>query len=671
MKYTIALIGNQNSGKTTLFNQLTGSNQHVGNFPGVTVEKKSGIVRRKSELEIVDLPGIYSLSPYSTEEMVTLDFILKEKVDGIINIADATNLERNLYLTLQVLELGIPAVLALNMMDEVISCGNSIDVRKLEAELGIPVVPVVASRNRGIDDLVDQVALVVSSNIKPEKYDFCTGEVHRAIHAVAHVIEDKARASALPVRFTASKLVEGDDRFIKEMSLTPAEIDIIGHLTEEMESELGKDRESALADMRYEYIEKLSADAVSRSCSVVQQSFSSRLDKWLTHKYLAIPIFVFAMVAIFYLTFGLFGSWLSDSFAGIIEYLIMVTGDFLDSVQINIAIRSLVVEGILSGVGSVLSFLPTILILFFFLSILEDTGYMSRIAFVMDRLLRKMGLSGQAFVPMLIGFGCSVPAVMATRTLSGERDRKITMMLIPFMSCSAKVPIYIMFAAAFFPGKQAAVMTILYFTGMLVAVLTGLVLKKIMYHSEPTPFLMEMPAYRLPSVKSVFLNIYEKAKDFITRAFTVILLATMMIWFLRSFDFRLDFVSDNSDSMLAGIGTLLVPIFRPLGFGNWMTSTALITGLTAKEAVISTFAVLTSSPDNTSLIASLQNIFTPLQAASFLVFTLLYMPCVATLAVIRRELGSLAKAGSIMFFQTGIAWAAAFILYQTGSLFVK
>lgn len=671
MKYTIALIGNQNSGKTTLFNQLTGSNQHVGNFPGVTVEKKSGIVRRKSELEIVDLPGIYSLSPYSTEEMVTLDFILKEKVDGIINIADATNLERNLYLTLQVLELGIPAVLALNMMDEVISCGNSIDVRKLEAELGIPVVPVVASRNRGIDDLVDQVAFVVSSNIKPEKYDFCTGEVHRAIHAVAHVIEDKARASDLPVRFIASKLVEGDDRFIKEMALTPAEIDIIGHLTEEMESELGKDRESALADMRYEYIEKLSADAVSRSCSVVQQSFSSRLDKWLTHKYLAIPIFVFAMVAIFYLTFGLFGSWLSDSFAGIIENLIMVTGDFLDSVQINIAIRSLVVEGILSGVGSVLSFLPTILILFFFLSILEDTGYMSRIAFVMDRLLRKMGLSGQAFVPMLIGFGCSVPAVMATRTLSGERDRKITMMLIPFMSCSAKVPIYIMFAAAFFPGKQAAVMTILYFTGMLVAVLTGLVLKKIMYHSEPTPFLMEMPAYRLPSVKSVFLNIYEKAKDFITRAFTVILLATMMIWFLRSFDFRLDFVSDNSDSMLAGIGTLLVPIFRPLGFGNWMTSTALITGLTAKEAVISTFAVLTSSPDNTSLIASLQNIFTPLQAASFLVFTLLYMPCVATLAVIRRELGSLAKAGSIMFFQTGIAWAAAFILYQTGSLFVK
>lgn len=668
MRYTIALVGNQNSGKTTLFNQLTGSNQHVGNFPGVTVEKKSGIVKRKNELEIVDLPGIYSLSPYSTEEMVTLDFLLKDKVDGIINIVDATNLERNLYLSLQVLELGIPTVLTLNMMDEVVSCGSSIDVAKLESTLGIPVVPIIASRNSGIDDLVDTVFSAAEKAVKPEKYDFCVGEVHRAIHAVAHVIEQKAKAVSIPVRFAATKLVEGDDRFIRDLDLSPAEIDIIGHLTDEMETLMKSDREAALADMRYEFIEKLCKDAVTKSCSVSQQSRSSRIDRWLTHKYLAIPIFFTVMIMIFFLTFGLIGSWLSDIFSGIIESFIGLTDTFLKSLDVNPAIDSLVVDGILTGVGSVLSFLPTILVLFFFLSVLEDTGYMSRVAFVMDRILRKIGLSGQAFVPMLIGFGCSVPAVMATRTLPGERDRKITMILIPFMSCSAKVPIYVMFSAAFFPKDQAVVMTILYFTGMLTAILIGIALKKVMYQGEPAPFLMEMPAYRFPSFKSVVLNIYEKAKDFVTRAFTVILLATMIIWLFRSFDFRMDFVENSSESMLAALGALIAPVFKPLGFGTWMSSTALITGLSAKETVLSTFAVLTASPDNASLISSLKDIFTPLQAASFLVFTLLYMPCIATLAAIKREIGSMPKAGAIMLFQTVVAWVVSFIVYQAGSL---
>ncbi len=668
MRYTIALIGNQNSGKTTLFNQLTGSNQHVGNFPGVTVEKKSGTVRRKNELEIVDLPGIYSLSPYSTEEMVTLDFLLNGHVDGIINIADATNLERNLYLTLQVLELGIPSVLALNMMDEVVSCGKSIDVASLESSLGIPVIPIVASKNRGIDDLLDKISMVASEMKRPEKFDFCSGEVHRAVHAVAHVIEEKAKSAAIPVRFAASKIVEGDDRFLADLKLNETERDIIMHLTDEMETMLNTDREAALADMRYEYIEGLCAKAITSTCSAKQQTRTARIDRWLTNKYLAIPIFFLLMILVFYLTFGLLGSWLSDLFNGTIESAISVTGDFLNSLNVNAAIRSLVVDGIFSGVGSVLSFLPTILILFFFLSVLEDTGYMSRVAFVMDRLLRKIGLSGQAFVPMLIGFGCSVPAIMATRTLSSERDRKITMMLVPFMSCSAKVPIYVIFIAAFFPGRQALVMSVLYFTGMIVAVITGLMLKKIMYRGYPAPFILEMPAYRFPSFKSVMLNIYEKAKDFITRAFTIILLAAIIIWLFRSFDFRMDLVENSADSMLAAIGSVVAPVFAPLGFGDWMSSTALITGLSAKETVVSTFAVLTSSPDNTVLISSLRDIFTPLQAASFLTFTLLYMPCVATLAAIRRELGSLPKAGAIMLFQTGVAWVVSFMVYQAGLL---
>ncbi|MHB1453316.1 MAG: ferrous iron transport protein B [Saccharofermentanales bacterium] len=668
MTKTFALIGNQNSGKTTLFNRLTGSNQHVGNFPGVTVEKKSGYIRRHNDIELVDLPGIYSLSPYSAEEQVTLDFLIKENVQCIINIVDATNIERNLYLTLQILELGIPAVLALNMMDEVISCGNSIDVAKLEEQLGIPVIPISAGKNSGIDDLVDKMIETADKHKKPAKYDFCTGEVHRAIHSVAHIIEQKASANGIPVRFAASKIVEGDHQIIIQLGLTPSEIDIIGHITAEMEELLGIDRESALADMRYVYIEKVCSESVIRLCTTAQQQKTLKIDRWLTHRFLALPIFVGVMALVFYLTFGLAGSFLSGSFTLLIDKAIALTGNLMRSANVNETIQSLAIDGVLSGVGSVLSFLPTILILFFFLSVLEDTGYMARVAFVMDKLLRRIGLSGRSFVPMLIGFGCSVPAIMSTRTLTSSRDRKMTIILIPFMSCSAKVPIYVLFIAAFFSSGRALVMTALYFTGMLVAVLVGLFLKKFMFKGEPTPFIMELPAYRFPSPKSIFLNIYEKAKDFVQRAFTIILVASVVIWLLQGFDFSLNRVADGSTGMLARIGSLIAPVFAPLGFGDWRSSTALITGLTAKEAVVSTFAVLTSSADNSMLIGSIRDIFTPLQAVSFLVFTLLYMPCVAALAAVRRELHSLAGAGLIMLSQTAIAWVAAFAVYQTGLL---
>lgn len=668
MTKTFALIGNQNSGKTTLFNRLTGSSQHVGNFPGVTVEKKSGFIRRHNDIELVDLPGIYSLSPYSAEEQVTLDFLIKENVQCIINIVDATNIERNLYLTLQVLELGIPTVLALNMMDEVVSCGNSIDVAKLEEQLGIPVVPISAGKNSGIDDLVDKMIETAGKQEKPAKYDFCTGEVHRAIHSVAHIIEEKAVTYGIPVRFAASKIVEGDHQVIVDLGLTPSEIDIIGHITAEMEELLGIDRESALADMRYAYIENICSESVIRLCTTTQQQNTLKIDRWLTHKILALPIFIGIMTLVFYLTFGLAGSFLSGSFTLLIDKAVVLAGNLMRSVNVNETIQSLVIDGVLSGVGSVLSFLPTILILFFFLSILEDTGYMARVAFVMDKLLRRIGLSGRSFVPMLIGFGCSVPAIMATRTLTSSRDRKMTIILIPFMSCSAKVPIYVLFTAAFFSSGRAVVMTALYFTGMLVAVLVGLLLKRFLFKGEPTPFIMELPAYRFPSPKSILLNIYEKAKDFVQRAFTIILIASVVIWLLQSFDFGLNRVVDGSTGMLARIGSAIAPIFAPLGFGDWRSSTALITGLTAKEAVVSTFAVLTSSADNNMLISSIQNIFTPLQAMSFLVFTLLYMPCVAALAAVRRELHSLPGAVLIMLSQTSIAWVAAFAVYQTGLL---
>lgn len=668
MKKTIALIGNQNSGKTTLFNQLTGGNQHVGNFPGVTVEKKSGELKNHKDFEVVDLPGIYSLSPYSSEEIVTRDFLIKGKIDGVINIIDATNLERNLYLTLQVIEAGIPMIIALNMMDEVVSCGNSIDIAKLQDDLGIDIVPISASKNQGISELTERLIDVVNDSRKPTKYDFCTGEVHRAIHSIAHIIEPKAVLSGIPVRFASDKIVEGDLEIMDDLALGESERDIIEHICKEMEDALGLDREAALADMRYQYIESICSVVVHKVCSTREQIRTSKIDNLLTHKYFAIPIFLGVMGLIFYLTFGILGSTLSDLFTTGIDWIIGIVDNGLTSLDVNDVIQSLVIDGAFAGVGSVLSFLPTILLLFFFLSILEDTGYMARVAFIMDKLLRKIGLSGKSFVPMLIGFGCSVPAIMATRTLTSERDRKMTMILIPFMSCSAKLPIYALFTAAFFTSDRALVMIILYLTGMAVAILSGLLLKKTIFKGESAPFLLELPPYRFPSPKSVFIHMFYKVKDFVRRAFTVIFIATIAIWFLQKFDLKLNIVSDSSKSILAAIGSLIAPVFAPLGFGDWKSSTALITGLTAKEAVVSTFAVLTQTSDNTALYVSLQTMFKPLAAFSFLIFTLLYMPCVATLAAIRREMGSTAKAGLTMLFQTTVAWIAAFLVYQIGTL---
>ncbi|MHB1485843.1 MAG: ferrous iron transport protein B [Saccharofermentanales bacterium] len=668
MKNVFALIGNQNSGKTTLFNQLTGSNQHVGNFPGVTVEKKSGQLKKHKDFEIVDLPGIYSLSPYTSEEVLTRDFLIKDKPDAVINIIDATNIERNLYLTLQVIELGIPMVIALNMMDEVLACGNSINVEKMSDLIGVDIVPVSASKNWGVDDLIKKVIEVAQNGKKPEKYDFCTGEVHRAIHSVAHIIESRAKTARIPVRFAASKIVEGDILIFKELDLSDIEIDIISHITKEMEDSLDIDREAALADMRYQYIEELCLQVVVKLCDTKEQKRTLKLDRWLTHKYLAIPIFLGIMSLIFYLTFGALGSFLSKYFTLFIDFLTNSTDKLLTLLDVNATIHSLIIDGVFAGIGSVLSFLPIILLLFFFLSILEDTGYMARVAFVMDKLLRKIGLSGKSFVPMLIGFGCSVPAIMATRTLASERDRKMTIILIPFMSCSAKLPIYAMFTAAFFPGNQALVMIILYVMGMVMAILASFLLKNTIFRGQSIPFILELPSYRFPSAKSTVIHMWDKAKGFIKRAFTIIFIVTLFIWLLRSFDFKFNSVSQSSESMLAVIGSWIAPVFAPLGFGDWRASTALITGLSAKEAVVSTFAVLTGARDNTSLLIMLKTMFSPLAAFSFLAFTLLYMPCVATFATIRREFDSIGKASLIMLFQTSIAWFVAFAIYQGGLL---
>lgn len=668
MKTVLALIGNQNSGKTTLFNQFTGSNQHVGNFPGVTVEKKTGLIRKHKDIEIVDLPGIYSLSPYSSEEVLTRDFLIKDRPDAIINIIDATNIERNLYLTLQVIELGIPMVIALNMMDEVLACGNSINVDKMADLIGVDIVPISASKNWGIEDLINKTLEVSQNNRKPLKYDFCVGEVHRAIHSVAHIIEPKAIASRIPVRFAASKIVEGDNLIMKELNLNEIEIDIISHISKEMEDSLELDREAALADMRYQFIEDLCKQVVIKLGNTKEQKRTLKLDRWLTHKYLAIPIFLGIMSLIFYLTFGTIGSFLSKYFTLLIDIITSITDQALTSLDVNTTIHSLVIDGIFAGIGSVLSFLPMILLLFLFLSILEDTGYMARVAFMMDKLLRRVGLSGRSFVPMLIGFGCSVPAILATRTLSSERDRKMTMILIPFMSCSAKLPIYVMFTAAFFPSHQALVMIILYILGMAMAIFASFVLKHTIFKGRSIPFILELPSYRFPSVESTLIHMWDKAKGFIRRAFTIIFIVTLFIWLLRSFDFRFNAVAQSADSMLAAIGSLLAPIFAPLGFGDWRASTALITGLSAKEAVVSTFAVLTDASDNISLLAALKTMFSPLAAFSFLVFTLLYMPCVATFATIRREFNSLGKSGLIMLMQTSLAWITSFVIYQGGLL---
>lgn len=670
MNYLIALAGNQNCGKTTLFNNLTGSNQHVGNFPGVTVEKKEGIIQEYKHASLVDLPGIYSLSPYTSEEVVTRDFILKEHPKAIINIVDATNIERNLYLTLQLMELRLPIVVALNMMDEVRASGNSVNVKKLSEHLGIPVVPISASKNEGISELIDQVKKSVHEQRSPARLDFCTGVVHRAIHSIAHIIEDHAERADLPLRFAATKLVEGDKPTEEALKLSSNEIHIIEHIVEDMEQELGTDREAALADMRYTYIEKICEDCVFRHSETKEQIRSEKIDRLLTHKYLGIPIFFAIMFLIFWLTFGLIGAPLQD----IMDKGIGIFTEWLSNVMVNANVsewlRMLVIDGICAGVGSVLSFLPLIVLLFFFLSLLEDSGYMARVAFVMDKLLRKIGLSGRSFVPMLIGFGCSVPAIMATRTLSSERDRKMTIVLTPFMSCSAKLPIYGMITMAFFPRYKAFVMISMYVLGMAVAVVSGLFLKNTVFKGKPVPFVMELPAYRMPSRRSVFMHMWEKGKDFIKKAFTIIFIASIAIWFLQSFDWSLNMVEDATKSILASIGSVIAPVFTPLGFNDWRASTALITGLTAKETVVSTLTVLTGASTDIQLTNVLTTIFTPLSALSFLAFTILYMPCVAALAATKREMGTWRSALGAVIYQTVIAYIVGMLIFQIGRFFV-
>lgn len=666
---TFALAGNQNCGKTTLFNQLTGSNQHVGNFPGVTVEGKSGIIRGHSDVTVVDLPGIYSLSPYSNEEIVTRDFLLNGKPDGIINIIDATNIDRSIYLSMQLLELGIPVVLALNMMDEVRANGNSIDIKKLEKELGITAIPVSASKNEGVDELINAAISAVINKEIPKRIDFCSGSVHRAIHAVSHLVEDHAQAAGIPSRFAATKLLEGDDMIMNLLKLSDNEKDMIAHNVKEMEDETQLDREAAMAEMRYEFIEQLCALTVVKNGQSREHLRSIKIDNVLTHKYFGIPIFLGIMLLTFWLTFSVIGKVLSDILSIGIDSLSGIVSSGLTAYGINPVVHSLVIDGIFAGLGSVLSFLPTIITLFFFLSILEDSGYIARVAFVMDKLLRKIGLSGRSFVPMLIGFGCSVPAIMASRTLSSERDRKMTILLVPFMSCSAKVPVYAMFSAAFFPEYAALVMIGLYIIGIIIGILCGMLFKKTLFTGKPVPFVMELPNYRLPSPKSVLQLMWDKAKDFLVKAFTIIFAATVIIWFLQTFDTRLNVADNASDSILSLIGSVISKVFVPLGFGDWRVSTALITGFTAKEAALSTLAVLTGTTLS-NLEITLSTIFTPLSAASFLVFTLLYTPCVAAIAAVKRELNSTLQAVGVVVFQCIVAWIAAFAVYSVGGLFI-
>lgn len=669
--YLLALAGNQNCGKTTLFNCLTGSNQHVGNFPGVTVEKKEGLLLKNHDIAIVDLPGIYSLSPYTSEEVVTRDFILRENPDAVINIVDATNIERNLYLTLQLMELNIPMVIALNMMDEVRASGNSINVKKLSEHLGLPIVPISASKNEGITELVHTVKKMVTGPKKPPiKLDFCRGAVHRAIHAIAHIIEDHAQEAGYPVRFAATKMVEGDRPMQEALHIDAGDQHIIDHIVEDMERDLGTDREAALADMRYSYIEEICADCVVKHQETREQVRSEKIDRLLTHKYFGIPIFLGIMLLIFWLTFSVIGAPLQDLLENGIGFLTDQLSILLTSSGVSPWLHSLLIDGVCAGVGSVLSFLPLIVLLFFFLSLLEDSGYMARVAFVMDKLLRKIGLSGRSFVPMLIGFGCSVPAIMATRTLSSDRDRRMTILLTPFMSCSAKLPIYGMITAAFFPQNGGAVMFIMYVTGILVAILSGLLLKKTVFKGKPIPFVMELPAYRLPAARSVLLHMWEKAKDFLRKAFTIIFIASLVIWFLQSLDWKLNLVQDSANSILASIGSAIAPIFVPLGFGDWRASTALITGLTAKESVVSTLTILTGASSDAQLGSILQTIFTPLSAFSFLAFTILYMPCVAAFAASRRELGSWKSALGTALYQTGAAYVVSLLIFQIGHLFL-
>ncbi len=661
----LALVGNQNCGKTTLFNQLTGSNQHVGNFPGVTIEHKIGQVIGWKNYELVDLPGIYSIRPYSGEEKVTRNFIIDRRPDAIINIVDATNIERNLYLTLQLIEMGKPMVLALNMMDELLGNHGSVDIQKLSDRLGIPVVPIAAAKNDGVEELMRVVAETAENACKPRRIDFCSaGPVHRCIHTVSHVVEDHAEKIGVPSRFAATRVIEEDADIISALKLSENELELVGHAVLEMENEGGLDRNAALAEMRYRFIEAVCSECVTKAHESREMLRSVKIDKVLTNKYLAIPMFIAIMGFIFWMTFSVLGKWLSDLLALGIDSVTALVDKALTAYGLNPVVHSLVIDGVFAGVGSMLSFLPLIVVLFFFLAILEDSGYMSRVAFVMDKLLRRIGLSGRSFVPMLIGFGCSVPAIMATRTLSSERDRKMTMLLIPFMSCSAKIPIYAVFTAAFFPNNGGLVMTCLYVFGMLVGIIAAKVLSKTAFTGKPVPFVMELPNYRMPSLKTVLLLMWEKAWDFIRRAFTVIFAATIVIWFLQNFDVRLNVVGQGSgDSLLAIIGTWLAPIFAPLGFGDWRVATALVTGLMAKEAVISTLGVLMGVGANLGS-AALGSLFTLPSAVSFLVFCLLYTPCVAALAALRRELGSGVKTVLVMLSQCCVAWLAAFCVYM-------
>ena len=663
-----ALAGNQNCGKTTLFNSMTGANQHVGNFPGVTVDQKMGDIRDAKGSSVVDLPGIYSIRPFTSEEIVTRDFILNGHPDGIINIVDATNIERNLYLTLQLLELRIPTVLALNMMDEVRANGGTIDVKGLSKRLGIPVIPISAAKNEGVSELVSKAVDTAKNKILPSVLDFCPdGPVHRCIHSVSHVIEDHARRVGISARFAATKLIEGDEQITQLLELDDNEKELLEHSIVEMEQESGLDRNAALADMRYSFIESVVKDTVIKCHESAEHQRSVKIDEVLTGRFTAIPVFIGIMLLIFFLTFNVIGSFLSDLLAAGIDWLTALIDKGLTVYGINPVVHSLIIDGICAGVGSVLSFLPIIVTLFFFLSILEDTGYMARVAFVMDKLLRKIGLSGRSIVPMLIGFGCTVPAVMATRTLSSDRDRKMTIMLTPFMSCSAKIPIYAVFASAFFPSASALVMIVLYFGGMLVGVLAALVMKKTVFSGNPVPFVMELPNYRFPSAKSVALLLWDKAKDFLQRAFTVIFLGTVVIWFLQTFDTRLNVVTDNADSLLAALGRLIAPLLAPLGNGDWRVATALLSGFTAKEAVVSTLGVLLGV-GTAELPTALHTMFSPLNAAAFLTFTLLYTPCVAAIATIKNELGSGLKTVGVVIMQCAIAWVAGTLIYQIGSL---
>lgn len=659
---TYALVGNQNCGKTTLFNQLTGAKQHVGNFPGVTVDRKDGVIRGYPNTRVTDLPGIYSMSPFSSEEIVSRSFVIDEKPKAVINIVDATNIERNLYLTMQLLEMDVPMVVALNMMDEVIGNQGSVDVNAMESMLGVPVIPISAAKNEGVDELIRHAIHIAKYQECPKNQDFCdkndhNGAVHRCIHAVVHLIEDHAARAGLPVRFAATKAIEGDSLVLKQLELDRNELELLEHIVVQMETERGLDRSAAIADMRFDFIENLCEQTVIKPKESKERLRSEKIDRILTGKYTAIPCFIAIMLAVFYLTFNVIGAALQKLMEIGIDKLAEITDRALTSAQVNSAIHSLIIDGIFTGVGSVLSFLPIIVTLFFFLSLMEDSGYIARVAFVMDKLLRKIGLSGKSIVPMLIGFGCTVPAVMSTRTLPSERDRRMTILLTPFMSCSAKLPIYSFFVSVFFPGRGGLIMTGLYVLGIALGILAAVLYKGIMFKGEPVPFVMELPNYRLPGAKNVAQLLWEKAKDFLQKAFSIILIATIVVWFLQSFDTHFNMVKDSADSMLAAISGRIAPIFKPLGLGDWRICTALISGFMAKESVVSTLEVLFGG--------SIVTVLTPLAAACLLVFSLLYTPCVAAIASIKRELGAKWAVG-VVVWQCVVAWVVAFIVHLIG-----